>query len=336
MSIYKTYDVVGIGVSAVDDMLYVDNYPDRNVKTPLIGVERHGGGPACTGTAAVGILQGACTYVARLGNNNLAAYIESALKRCGVDTTHMVRDAEAAPYHSYIVADRSGNRNVFFDSSQFRAVTPEDIPESLLLDAKIALLDHVADPALVAVAEKIKQLQVPIIGDIEGCTESAIRMAELADYLVVPEEFAYWATGSSDPQKACSDLARIRRAATIVTCGAKGCYLNEAGSSCIAHIPAFAVEAFDTNGCGDTFHGAFALAIARGLGIEEGITFASAAAALKANAKGGRKRGWDALPTLSEIVALLESQVHIASVRELLQNIPYLQLEKRAETDPLK
>lgn len=336
MSAHKAYDVVGIGVSAVDDMLYVDDYPGRNVKTQLIDTERHGGGPACTATATVGILRGRCSYVARLGNSDLAVYIESALKNCGVDTTYIVRDAEAEPYHSYIVADRSGNRNVFFDSSRFRAITAEDIPESLLLDAKVILLDHVADPALITVAEKIKRLQVPIIGDIEGRTESAIRIAELTDYLVVPEEFACWATGARDPQKACSDLARIQRVATIVTCGENGCYLHEAGNSCIVHIPAFEVEVFDTNGCGDTFHGAFALAIARGLGVKEGTTFASAAAALKANAKGSGKRGWNALPSLSEIIVLLESHVHIMGVRELLQNISCLQSEKRTETGSLK
>lgn len=325
MSALKTYDVIGIGVAAIDDMLYVDDYPGRNVKTQLEGVERHGGGPACTATAAVGALQGKCAYVARLGNNNLSAYIESSLKNRGVDTAHIVRVAEAAPYHSYIVADRAGNRNVFYDASQFKAVAAEDIPESLVLSASLVLLDHVADPALVAVAEKIKNLHVPIIGDIEGRSESALRMAELADYLVVPEEFACWATGLDHPEKACVKLAQTKRAATVVTSGANGCYFCEADYPKVEHFPAFEIEVFDTNGCGDTFHGAFALAIARGLALQASVAFASAAAALKAFAKGGRKRGWDALPALNEIIALLESRMQALGVRDLLANMARLQ-----------
>jgi sugar/nucleoside kinase (ribokinase family) len=65
------------------------------------------------------------------------------------------------------------------------------------------------------------------------------------------------------------------------------------------------VEAFDTNGCGDTFHGAFALAVARGLAVEDAIPFASAAAALKAMACGGKRRGWNALPTQEEVFEFL-------------------------------
>ncbi len=75
----------------------------------------------------------------------------------------------------------------------------------------------------------------------------------------------------------------------------------------VRHFPAFKVDVFDTNGCGDTFHGAFALAVARRLTVEEAITFASASAALKATAAGGQRRGWDALPTLDEVSRFLQA-----------------------------
>ena len=71
------------------------------------------------------------------------------------------------------------------------------------------------------------------------------------------------------------------------------------------HFPAFRIEAFDTNGCGDTFHGAFAFAVARNVAVEHAISFASAAAALKAMAGGGRRRGWEALPSLDEVLEFL-------------------------------
>jgi sugar/nucleoside kinase (ribokinase family) len=44
----------------------------------------------------------------------------------------------------------------------------------------------------------------------------------------------------------------------------------------------------DTTGCGDVFHGAYASALARGLGLAERVRFASAAAALKATRHGGQ------------------------------------------------
>jgi sugar/nucleoside kinase (ribokinase family) len=41
------------------------------------------------------------------------------------------------------------------------------------------------------------------------------------------------------------------------------------------------VKTFDTNGCGDTFHGAFALAVARNFSLDHAVIFASVAAAIK-------------------------------------------------------
>jgi hypothetical protein len=51
------------------------------------------------------------------------------------------------------------------------------------------------------------------------------------------------------------------------------------------------------------------LAVARGLAIEDAVTFGSAAAALKAMAAGGKRRGWDALPTFDAVIEFLRSRV---------------------------
>jgi sulfofructose kinase len=73
----------------------------------------------------------------------------------------------------------------------------------------------------------------------------------------------------------------------IVTCGSDGCWSVSAGAEAgPRHHPAFAVEAMDTTGCGDVFHGAYAAALARGDSLEERIRFAAGAAALKATQPG--------------------------------------------------
>jgi sugar/nucleoside kinase (ribokinase family) len=239
----------------------------------------------------------------------LARYIQSALVSRNVDTAHMVDDPEGGPYHSIIVVDGEGHRNVFYDPRMYRAVTADDLPDALIQSARLFLLDHITEPSLLAVAEKVRRLGVPILGDIEGRTDSSLRLAALTDYLIVPRAFAAWASDAEDPREACALLARTERLATVVTDGAEGCYACTKANPAVRHFPAFRVEAFDTNGCGDTFHGAFALAVARGLGVEEAIPFASAAAALKAMACGGKRRGWNALPTLEEVLQFLHEAV---------------------------
>ena len=61
----------------------------------------------------------------------------------------------------------------------------------------------------------------------------------------------------------------------------------------LAHrMRAPAVEARDTNGAGDVFHGAYTLALAEGRGVIDGMRFATAAAALKCR----NGSGWEAVP----------------------------------------
>ena len=62
-------------------------------------------------------------------------------------------------------------------------------------------------------------------------------------------------------------------------------WLDQQGE--VRETPAFQVEAVDTLGAGDIFHGAFALAITEQQGLPEALRFASAAAALKCTRFGG-------------------------------------------------
>lgn len=318
----RKYDVIGAGIAAVDDLMYVSEYPPVDCKVPVHGSTRQGGGPACTAIATVGSLGGRVAYVARFGSNDLSSFIESALQKHGVDTAHIVDDPSGGPYHSVIVVDAKGHRNVFYNPSFYRVVQPDQLPDDLIQSAALLLIDHITEPSLMPVAEKARRLGVPVLGDIEGCTESAKGLAALTDYLIVPKAWALWASGSNNPGEACALLAGKQRRATVVTDAADGCYCKSETDTAVRHYPAFKVDVFDTNGCGDTFHGAFALAVARELAVEDAILFATAAAALKARAAGGQRRGWDALPSLDEVIHFL---AHTLKEPERSSVLPRLQ-----------
>jgi sugar/nucleoside kinase (ribokinase family) len=318
------YDVLGIGIGAVDDLFYVSDYPPIDCKIPVHSSARQGGGPACTAMAAVGSLGGRAAYVARFGDNELSRFLKSALQSRGVDISHIVREPAGGPYHSIIVVDSSGHRNVFYDPALYKVVGSEQMPDSLIESATLVHLDHITEPSLAPVAEAAHKLGVPVSGDIEGHTESSKILAALTDYLVVPKAWATWASGAPDPRDACAYLARTERLATIVTDGTEGCYLSAKQDPAVRHIPAFKVDTFDTNGCGDTFHGAFALGVARNLGVDDAVTFASAAGALKARAAGGDRRGWDALPTFDEVFQFLQATLKEPEISSLLAKLDAL------------
>jgi ribokinase len=105
----------------------------------------------------------------------------------------------------------------------------------------------------------------------------------LVDHVILSEGFALRLTRTATPAEAALALWRPGRAAVIVTSGPAGCWSvsaeHDAGAQ---HHPAFAVEAADSTGCGDIFHGAYATRLARGDDLQQRVRFASAAAALKA------------------------------------------------------
>ena len=90
---------------------------------------------------------------------------------------------------------------------------------------------------------------------------------------------------------------------SAVTNGERGAFWR-AGSA-RGHQAACTVTTVDTLAAGDVFHAAFALALAEGRGEDEGMRFASAAAALKCTRFGGI----EGAPTRAEVEQLLKGQM---------------------------
>ena len=85
----------------------------------------------------------------------------------------------------------------------------------------------------------------------------------------------------------------------IVTLGGDGCVLIEQKRRRV--FPAQSVAAVDTTGCGDTFCGVMAAALAQGVALDTAIGAAQKAAALTATRPGA----FQALPSASEVCAFL-------------------------------
>ncbi len=88
--------------------------------------------------------------------------------------------------------------------------------------------------------------------------------------------------------------------AVLATLGAAGCALWRASQPPLV-LPGYAMKVADTIGAGDTFTGALAAALARGLPLREAARWANAAAALSVTGAGAI----DGMPTLAATRAML-------------------------------
>jgi sulfofructose kinase len=284
------FDILGLGCTAVDEILYVEAYPSADAKARVLDRERHCGGLTATALVAGARLGARCAYAGVLGHDEPSRFVLASLKREGVNVRHVARRAGAGPVRSVIIVDeRRHTRNIFFDTREAVGADSTSPMKQLIQSSRVLLVDRFGLPGMIRAARIARATGLPVVGDFE--TSGEPRFAELlglVDHLILSANFARKLTRAAKPAQAALKLWTEHRSAVVVTCGAEGCWALHAADRTPRHFPAFQVKATDTTGCGDVFHGTYAAALAQGVEFDERIRVASAAAALKATRRGGQ------------------------------------------------
>ena len=289
-----SFDVLGLGAVAVDDLLHVDEYPPAESKARVRRRLRQCGGLTGTALVAAARLGARCAYAGVLGHDALSQFVIENFAREGIDTDCSVRRDDACPAHSTIVVGRAGNtRTIFASVDGAIGADPSRPAEELIRAARTLLIDHHGLEGTIRAARIAREAGVGVVADLERDPGGPFaELLELVDHLVISECFARQLTGTDDPASAAEALAGPHREAVVVTCGESGCWYlaGRPGHSPQRprHLPAFPVRAVDTTGCGDVFHGAYAAALTKGQNLHQRVVLASAAAALKATRPGGQ------------------------------------------------
>lgn len=295
-------DVLGLGAVAIDHLIYVDAFPEANTKSRVLRSERQGGGLTATALVAASRLGARCAYAGMLGDDEGSRFAIDVMRREGIDLSHLVRRDDAGPIRSVIIVgvDRA-TRNIFPEHPDVTGAAPDQPAADVIRSARVLFVDHLGVDGMIRAATIARAAGIPVVSDVER--DDSPRCAELlalVDHVVMSWDFARHLTGAADPGQAALRLWSSDRAAVVVTCGEDGCHYTSDGRA-VAHQPAGRVDAVDTTGCGDVFHGAYCAALARGDAPSARVRFASAAAALKATQRGGQAGA----PTLAQVEAFV-------------------------------
>jgi len=242
-------------------------------------------------------------------------------EREGVDTAMIRRVPGASVVTAIIVAcPRTGTRMILATAEQMPRATPQDVPEEAIRSARVLHVDNFQSEAAVYGARLARSLGVPVTMDLEGAGQSAEDLLHVGDYVIVPQQFTrarYGAATLPEAARALFDEIRGSGArAAVVTAGAAGAYAVWDGGS--FYQPAYRAEVVDTTGCGDVFHGAFAIALARGWDMERIMAYAAATAALKCRLLGGRA----GIPTDAEVREFLRTAETLPAPPEIAGRDP--------------
>lgn len=301
-------DVVCLGHAALDRVYTVDAIPATPTKLRASAYREVGGGMAANAACAVARLGGRAAFWGRAGDDPAGAAMAQEFASYGVDATAFRRFPGCRSSQSSIIVDARGERLIVSHLGD----VPDDaswLPVAALREAGAVLADVRWPAGARAMFGAAREAGVARVLDADVADGDVLDdLLRLADHVVFSEHgLARWASlperaGDGDRRAALDRAWRAMRArgearACAVTCGARGSWWITPDGP--LHVPAPAIEAVDTLGAGDVFHGAYALALAEKRDCEAAARFATLAAAIKCTRPGGRAGA----PTRAEVAA---------------------------------
>lgn len=281
--------VTCVGMSGLDRIMRVVAFATEGSKLYASSYDEVGGGPAATAAVTVERLGGAARLIARVGDDPTGNAIRGELESHGVDLALMRTLHGAQSATSNVTVDDRGERQITHFVGQGLDVDADWVDAGALAGTDVVL----ADMGWYRGAQRALTLAgaagVPTVLDADLSVDPrAVELLGLATHVVFSEAALARMSGASDPAKALQ-WARSRVAGPYVgvTIGAKG-YMWLEGETLHA-MAGYRIDAIDTLGAGDVFHGAYALALAEGREVAEAARFANAAAAIKCTRASGRR-----------------------------------------------
>jgi sugar/nucleoside kinase (ribokinase family) len=273
----------------LDHVYRLPHFPKPGSKMRAIEFLAIAGGCAANGAIAIRRLGGRARLAAPLGGpagaDAVGDVIVARLEREGIDLSGVTRAADMSSGTSAILLDASGERSIVTHRDLRLAESRVADPDRLTQDVDAVLVDNRFVDFVIPAALSARRRNIPVVLDADRPSGVVPQLLAAATHVIFGADALRSSTGIDDFAAALRKARGMTDAFLGVTDGARGVFWLDGAE--LAHFPGFAVEAIDTLGAGDVFHGAFTLALAEGQGESDAMRFAAATAALKCTRFGG-------------------------------------------------
>ena len=298
-------DVVGLGYCAHDILAITADLPefDGAGMTPLADLTHDGGGQVGTALTALARLGASVGYVGILGDDREGRWLRDLFVREGVDISRLRVSAQVGTNICLLLVEQGTGRRAILCHRRVGThdLILDDADRLYIQAARVLHLDGQFMPAAIRAARWARQAGVRVCFDANHPRPGLHELLPLVDWLVVSELFPAAYTGFSKPREAARALLSLGGEVLVVTQGAQGCQVWTADDR--FRVPGFPVQAVDTTGAGDAYHGAFLYAMLQDWTLRQVATFANAVAAINCQTLGGRR----GLPALAQVQAMLKN-----------------------------
>ena len=235
--------------------------------------------------------RGTCTFIAKVGDDLFGRDTATRLKADGI-AARLIVDPKNPSGTALILVDGKGQNCISVALGANGTLSPEDIePYSGEIADAAALLMQLETPieTVVRAAETAHAAGVTVILNPAPARKLPKALYPLIDWITPNETEAELLTGvkvtdAASAAKATDILLKRGVKHVAITMGAKGCWCG----NCRKIYPCRKVKAVDTVAAGDTFNGAFAVALTEGRSCHEAIAFAQKASAISVTRRGAQ------------------------------------------------
>ena len=235
--------------------------------------------------------KGACTFIAKVGNDLFGRDSRVRMRKDAIDAKLIV-DSKEPSGTALILVDPKGQNMISVALGANGTLSPNDIaPYRKDIENAAALLMQLETPlaTVVTAAKWAHAAGVPVVLNPAPAAKLPKELYACLDWITPNETEAELLTGvkvtdAKSAAKAVSVFKKRGVGHVVITMGVKGAYCGDCGKI----FPAKKVKAVDCVAAGDTFNGAFVVALVEGKSCKDAIAFAQEASAISVTRHGAQ------------------------------------------------
>ena len=276
-----------LGLATLDLVYLVGKPPCENQKVVASDCTIAAGGPAANAAVTFSYLGNAAVWAGVLGTHAIAQLIRADLAEYNVRIIDLEPGrSHSPPVSSIIVTEATGDRSVISINATKSQVDPQAINQDILTSVNIVLLDGHQMAASKEIAQLAHSKNIPILLDGGSWKPGLEEILPFIEWAVCSDNFHPPNCYNSGQVFAYLSAAGIANIA--ITRGEKSILYLSNGTYSSIEVPQ--IQAADTLGAGDIFHGAFCHYILQNNNFTDTLT--AAAKIASHSCKNFGTRGW--------------------------------------------
>jgi sulfofructose kinase len=307
----KAFDVVGFGLNSVDHLCVVPQFPEFDTKTEINKYEVLPGGQVATATLFLSRMGRRVRYIGKVGGDDFGRRFLESLASESIDISSIVVERSAMNQYAFIIIDEtSGERTILWQRDERLNFRKSELDVNSVCSGKILHLDGYDSASALYAATICREEGIPVSIDLDMAVPDCEALINTVDFLIVSSDFCKEFTGISNEIEAFRELSASFHGFWVMTIGAEGAVVSLDGQ-CLA-FPGLKVEAVDTTGAGDIFHGGFLHGLLQNWTLEKIMAFSNASSGISCKYLGAQS----GIRPLNEILQCMNTQ-NLLSCRRL-------------------